>query len=196
MQIKMQAVLAQSELEEAVRLYVRQELPAADGQNITVEFEDDKNGNLTAIVVIDNAEGGEAPATANQKPKTTRKKAAAPATAPAEQASEQKTAEIYEQSESAAEAAQDLPWKEDEPKDPGEAQTTIVAEAEKPVTQPNEIPAETAKLFTTSEPAAAPAATNKIFPDPDSSAAPSAPPKIDPAAQAKSLFANLTKPTQ
>ncbi|AZO48038.1 hypothetical protein [Mesorhizobium sp. M4B.F.Ca.ET.058.02.1.1] len=178
MQIKMRAVLSQAELEEAVRLFVRQELPSATDQNITVTFEDDKDGNLTAAVDIDSADGGEAP---SQKPKTTRKKAiqgAKDATVVAEQASEEKpaetTANVQEESESAADASKDLPWKED-----AAGTDQPIVKEDKPVTQPNEIPAE----------------TTKIFPDAVSSAAPSAP-KPDTAAAAKSLFANLTKPTQ
>ncbi|RUX60175.1 hypothetical protein [Mesorhizobium sp. M7A.F.Ca.CA.002.12.1.1] len=179
MQIKMQAVLAQLELEEAVRLFVRQEFPAAADQNITVTFEDDKDGNLTALAVVDNAVGGAEPA--GQKPKTTgrgKKAAAAAATVAADvkedeieqtenQVESTEVAEAGEQTAAAAGGPDNTP-----PFDVDETKTA----------QPNEVQA---------------SAPLKIFPDLTSSAAPSTPkPATDPAVAAKSLFANLTKPTQ
>lgn len=180
MQIKMQAVLSQLDLEEAVRLFVRQEFPAAADQNITVTFEDDKEGNLTALAVVDNAAGGAEPA--SQKPKATgrgKKAAAAAATV---------AADAKEDENQAQEEGQQAPWEDPANTAEAEAHETAVAahEADRNTT----IAAETAVPQTTG-------ATTKIFPDLTSSAAPATPkPAVDPASAAKSLFANLTKPTQ
>lgn len=165
MLINMQIVLNQLEMEEAIRNFVRTEVPVAEDQNITVIFEDDKDGNLQAIVVVER--GGVVidepkPAKATRTRKTnTPVKAAAP---------EPETEEDAIEAEQAEQAAE----------------TTVAAMTQD---EPETVSNGEAK-------SADPAPVNpmKIFPETGTSA-PVTHKAVEPTVAAKSLFANLVKPT-
>lgn len=186
MQINMQAVLSQPELEDAIREYVKAQIPLQGDPAITVTFEDDAEGNLTAIVVIEK--GG----VAEDKPKETktrsRKPAAAANPALVEAANEAKALNATEE----------------------EAKLNISAgteDREEPVVEKDEPPFEvedsTAKEDAKAEAQAvanekeAPK-TPSIFPSTLSSApaaASNTAPNGAPTTSPTSLFANLKKPT-
>lgn len=180
----MQIILTNSEIDSALRETILSQITIREDQKIHIRLEEtEDNGYIAVIDVLkagdepSGSTGGGTKGNEPAKPKVTRaRKPAVAAEAPAgTQAADstettEEVTEIAETVETVQETAAVVdnkpPFDVDEPKD----------------TQPNEVPA-TAPL--------------KIFPDLTSSAAPSAQkPPVDPAVAAKSLFANLTKPTQ
>jgi hypothetical protein len=170
-QISKQIILSQEELREAAINFAltQTELP---GSSIKVEFEDDDNGDLTAIINVKAEDVGEQdePKVA-AKPRGRPRKEPAAVAAPVQQEIIQTT---VAPPEAMTEAAADVPWIQNLPP----VQEAPVAD-EKPV---NATPVEL------------PEKKNAIFPDIKSSApvAQGAPVAVG---NAKSLFANLTKPT-
>lgn len=182
----MQIILTNSEIESALRETILSQITIREDQKIHIRLEEtEDNGYIAVIDVLkagdepSGSTGGGTKGNEPAKPKVTRaRKPAVAAEAPAGTqaadnagSTDETTEEVVEaigtvSEQTAAVVDNKPPFDVDEPKD----------------TQPNEVPA-TAPL--------------KIFPDLTSSAAPSAQkPPVDPAVAAKSLFANLTKPTQ
>ncbi|MER9436708.1 hypothetical protein NKJ04_17595 [Mesorhizobium sp. M0618] len=182
----MQIILTNSEIESALRETILSQITIREDQKIHIRIEEtDDNGHIAVIDVLkagdepSSGTGGGTKGTDTAKPKGTRTKkpavaAEAPAASQAADSTEETTEEVVETAESLGTVSE---------------QTAAVVDTKPPfdvdepeTTQPNEVPAPVAM---------------KIFPDLTSSAAPATPkPAVDPAVAAKSLFANLTKPTQ
>lgn len=173
MKIFTQIVLNQEEIETAIKNFVSNQVTIAQDQSIDVELNEPKTSDseFTANVSISTDGSGQLQAKVTATTKTTgrgraKTKDAAPATGVVTE--EAKTEGSGNQDTDEA----DAPWN-NVPENKATDQTEQAAD-------------ETAAL----------APTNKIFPDAESSAAPATAPKTDPAVSAKSLFANLTRPTQ
>ncbi|ESX17864.1 hypothetical protein X766_15800 [Mesorhizobium sp. LSJC255A00] len=188
----MQIIVTHNEIEEAVKQTVLAQISLREDQNVAIRFEQTESDDLIAIIDITKA-GSEPPkgGLKTDAPKTIaprgKKAAAAAATVKADIKDDEIAAK--EEAEAKSDGAQ-APW--EEPAATEAAETTEQAQpaaepaAEAPVTQPTETKPLAALL----------ANTTKIFPDATSSAAPETPKPDVTAAAAKSLFANLTKPTQ
>lgn len=171
---QMKVVLTQEELKRAAIDYVMNSLgKEEDVNNFTVEFEDDSKGDLTAIINIETSEDDGA---GREEKKVVRR-------------GRRTKAQIEEDNKKAAvEAAEAAQSSESTAEEPKEAKPSISTDPENRQ-EVQEEPAKPVEETATSN-------VTKIFPDNISSAAPSTPvPEVDPAVAAKSLFANLTKPT-
>lgn len=181
--ISTQIVLNQDEIKEAIIDFVKAKTTLPADAKFDVEFEDDLQGDLSAIVDI-AANSTEVPVSAvvealkAQQPKSTRApKVTAPK--PQEPVAETEKPNISENPEDRQDPAnpEDPPFDVDPPADGTAVQDPPQTEK----------PAET--------PAPVVAAAPKIFPQTGTSAPTPPVEEPDPATKAKSLFANLTKPT-
>ena len=159
-------VLSQDELKEAAFAFVMAKMPTMDAK-YTVEFEDDDNGDLTAVINIQSEDGSDL---AKPEPKKTRGR----------KASSVKAAEPVVEVDAEDDAKDEYSEGSQEPTEDSAT----------------EAPEETDTKEETADeaPVAAEAPSNKIFPDIGTSAPATAKPETPPAASPKSLFANLTKP--
>lgn len=181
-QISTQIILNQGELTEAIIEYIkaRTDLPA--DSKFAVEFEDDVNSDLTAVVSITGSSA------ATGAPVVTPKAAAKPARAPkpAVVAAPAVNANVV----ATVEEQPNITANPEDRKDPNDPPFEVDPTTESEVVNTAEAkPAETPTGLGTS-------AATKIFPDANTSApTPPAVEEPDPKVKAKSLFANLAKPT-
>lgn len=170
--ISTRVILSEAELKEAAIEFVKSRTEVPTDATYVVEFEDDHDGDLITFVDITGTAGSTGPVTpAADKPKATR----GPKTI--------KTPELVAETiQTVAETqTEDLPFVEDVAKivEQLKVEETQAAEAE---AEPETPKAETKPL-------------GRIFPDATNSAPVLPVEEVDPTVKAKSLFANLTKPT-
>ena len=149
----MKIILTQNEIEETLRDSVLQQISIRDDQDITIDFEDDKDGNLTAVIGVEKSRSSEKSETAPQ-----------PAAKPRGRPRKEKAA-APEPMEEGVTTAPEVPW-EEEPTKAAEAQERLQEHLEEVKAIKEE--AKTAlKIFpeaTSSAPPAAPKpAVNSLF---------------------------------
>jgi hypothetical protein len=174
--ISTRVILSEAELKEAAIEFVKARTEVPADATFAVDFEDDNAGDLTAVVDITGTAGSAGTTTpAADKPKATR----SPKTT------------VTKTPEPAAETkAEEPPFVEDlvSIEEAKVIEQLKVEETQAEEVQVAEPQPENAKVETKS--------IGRIFPETSTSAPPAPPPEeVDPAVKAKSLFANLSKPT-
>lgn len=182
-QISTQVILNQDDLTEAIIEYIkaRTDLPA--DSKFAVDFEDDvvNPHDLTAVVNITAATNTAAAPATTSKPATTPRKAKpaaataapAPVTTVVEQPVEQPNISAAPEDRQDPNQPEDPPFDVEEPAKAAEIPVQAVVKSLDSATS----------------------STPKIFPDTTTSAPTPKIEEVDPAVKAKSLFANLSKPT-
>lgn len=172
--ISTRVILSEAELKEAAIEFVKSRTEVPTDATYVVEFEDDHDGDLITFVDITGTAGSTGPVTpAADKPKATRAPKTTVTKAPEPVV---ETLQLV-----AATQTEDLPFVEDVAKivEQLKVEETQAAEAEAELETPK---VETKPL-------------GRIFPDTTNSAPVLPVEEVDPTVKAKSLFANLSKPT-